>query len=84
MRDPAFIYILVNPAMDGLLKMGKTSRDVKDLTNGACGWRSSDQPVHEDHDQCREAKSGMPLLSSMRFRRRTRKTRGRLRRTALA
>ena len=27
MKEPGFIYILVNPSMDGFVKIGKTTRE---------------------------------------------------------
>ena len=37
MNDPGFVYALINPSMEGLVKVGKTKRDPKGRANELSG-----------------------------------------------
>ena len=37
MNDPGFVYALINPSMEGLVKVGKTNRDPKGRANELSG-----------------------------------------------
>ena len=44
MADPGYIYILINPSMEGLIKIGKTTRCVKDRASELS--KSTGVPTH--------------------------------------